>query len=239
MISVLVPTHKRPKLIHRALKSIENQTLQPNEVIIITNGMENHEVEAYDFDMLNSYDLVIMMINYPHFANLAQALQFGLAHTCTDADYVAVLEDDDEWHPEFLEKMSVALDERPNAAMVYCDEIELDHNGIEVDYTGHPEMFTRNALMMANWIHFPVQMWRYETLVSSGGFASETSGAADWDIALRMSAYGIYHLKEVLATHHWLTDRFSDEPLNNCLNPEKMRAANMWIEVRRKVGVYG
>jgi len=239
MISVLVPTHKRPKVIHRALTSLEAQTILPDEVIIIGNGMDKHEFAAYGIDEDSYRNLNIIMLNYPGFANLAQALQFGLACVDTDADYVAVLEDDDEWRPEFVEKMSAALDERPGIAMAYCDELELDYCGIEVDYTGHPETFTRDMLLQANWIHFPVQMWRYKTLVSSGGFAAETSGAADWDIALRMSASGVCHVKEVLAVHHWLTDRFSDEPLNNCLDPDKMKAANMWIDVRKQIGVYG
>jgi glycosyltransferase involved in cell wall biosynthesis len=237
-IGVLMPTHKRPDLIKRAVESLRNQTEQDFDLVVICNGMMNDEVAKYDWSILPGVGRNQLAINFPHFSNVAQALQFGLPHINVITEYVAVLEDDDEWKPEFLEKMSQALDERPEIAMAYCDELELSPDGIEVDWTGHEPVFTREALLKGNWIHFPVQMWRYGVLVNQGGFSVETSGAADWDTALRMSMYGVYHLREVLAVHHWLSDRFDDSPLNNCLDPAKMRDANKWVEARRELGVY-
>lgn len=230
-IGVLIPTHKRHDVIGRALASLEKQTVKPHSVIVIGNGMSDEEAAKYNVYGVSAF------LNYPHFANIAQALQFGLAHLPTDTEFVSVLEDDDEWKPEFLERMSNELATR-HVAMVYCDEIEIDPHGIEVDWTGHPEFYSRKALLAGNWIHFPVQMWRYDALVSGGGFSSETNGAADWDIALRISKFGVYHLREKLCIHHWLSSRDDLSPKNNCLSPQKMSASNQWIAYRKQIGVY-
>lgn len=236
-IGVLLPTHKRPKLIWRAIKSLEAQTCQNYYLVVIGNGMNDKEFNLYGLFEWDSHRSDTIVLNYPSFANLAMALQMGLAHLPA-VKYVAVLEDDDEWHPEFLEKMSGALDERPEIAMAYCDEVEIAPGDIEVDWTGHLPTYERSALLEANWIHFPVQMWRYDKLMELGGFCVDTSGAADWDTALRLSAHGIYHLREQLSTHHWLTDKYAKDPQNNCLDPKKMAGANRWVKIRKQVGVY-
>ena len=237
-IGVLMPTHKRPEIIWRAIDSLKKQTEKDFFLIVIGNGMTDAELLSYEFDRIKDVGRSFLIINYPHFANLAMALQMGLAFLPVGTKYVSVLEDDDEWHPDFLKKMSAELDRRQELVMAYCDEIELDPSGVEVDWTVHHDSYDREALLAGNWIHFPVQMWRYNALIGTGGFSPETSGSADWDIALRMSALGVYHLRERLATHHWLTDRFDNDPLNNCLDPKKMESANRWIEIRKRVGVY-
>lgn len=236
-VGVIVPTHKRPHLINRALASLAEQTVEDWHVAIIGNGMTDEEWLQY-VDIPVDIEHIVAMRNYPHFANLAQACQFGLGFLMPSTQYVCVLEDDDEWNPQFIEKMTAVLDARPECAMAYCDEIEMDPDGVEVDWTDHPHMYTRDRLLAGNWIHFPVQMLRYSSMMRLGGFSWETSGAADWDIALRLSAWGIAHVRERLVTHHWLTSRYDPDPQNNCMRPELMRTANEWIKVRRQVGMY-
>lgn len=236
-VGILVPTYKRPHLILRALDSIRAQTFTDWALVIVANGMLPEETEEYP--EFGEFVGPVSPMLYPWFANVAQALQFGLAQLHAATSYVAVLEDDDEWKPEFLETMVNALDERPEMAMAYCDEIELDPDNVEVDWTGHPEHFNRDLLMDANWIHMPAQMWRYRELMEAGGFLVETSGAADWDVALRMSSRGVFHVREQLAIHHWLTERDDPNALNNCLIPAKMERVNKWMQARKHLGVYG
>jgi len=236
-VGVIIPTHKRPKLIARAYASLKAQTHKNWHLVIIGNGMTDDEWGEYEELVIDRKKLRCSR-NYPSFANVAQACQFGLAMLDGDTEYVAVLEDDDEWKPEFLTEMASALDYRPECSMAYCDEIELGPDGVEVDWTGHPEIFERSALLNANWIHFPVQMWRYHSLLKLGGFCVEVSGAADWDTALRLSAWGITHVRQKLAIHHWLTEKHDPEPQNNCLKPWLMEDANKWIKIRKDVRVY-
>ena len=37
-ISVVIPTYNRSKLLNRSIRSVLNQTLQPNEIIVVDNG---------------------------------------------------------------------------------------------------------------------------------------------------------------------------------------------------------
>jgi glycosyltransferase involved in cell wall biosynthesis len=48
------------------------------------------------------------------------------------AEFVALLDDDDAWAPQFLESTVQALQSNPQAAMVYCRALEQHANGREV-----------------------------------------------------------------------------------------------------------
>ena len=37
-ISVIIPTYNRSKLLNRSIRSVLNQTYQPNEIIVVDNG---------------------------------------------------------------------------------------------------------------------------------------------------------------------------------------------------------
>ena len=37
-ISVVIPTYNRAEIVSRAIKSVQNQTLQPFEIIVIDDG---------------------------------------------------------------------------------------------------------------------------------------------------------------------------------------------------------
>ena len=37
-ISVIIPTYNRSKLLNRSIRSVLNQTFQPNEIIVVDNG---------------------------------------------------------------------------------------------------------------------------------------------------------------------------------------------------------
>ena len=38
MISIIIPTYNRSKLLNRSIRSVLNQTFQPNEIIVVDNG---------------------------------------------------------------------------------------------------------------------------------------------------------------------------------------------------------
>jgi glycosyltransferase involved in cell wall biosynthesis len=213
----------------RSLSSIKNQTFQDFCVTVVENGHNESHRAIYE----PARQIIdAQWLHYPLFGDVAQALQFGLAHT-EPSKYLCVMEDDDEWLPTFLEKMiRVWEDNYSNIGLVYCNEHEIDPQGEYCDWTGHPNTFDRSLLLKGNWIHFPTQMWRYDLVMKTGGFDVLTSWSADWDMALRMSAYGTQYLPKTLAIHYW-------HGANTCLNSDRMSLPNKVIQAKMALGFYG
>lgn len=92
MISVLMSIYNKdnPKWLKEALDSVFNQTLPPNEVVIVQDGPINPQLES----VLNSYDqTLIKMIKLSQNVGQELALKTGLEN-CS-YEYVARMDSDD------------------------------------------------------------------------------------------------------------------------------------------------
>lgn len=215
-------------MIARALRSIAAQTYSDFVLTVIENGHD--EAAHQQYDLVRHIVAGARWLYYPTFGNVAQALQFGLAHAAPSR-YLCVMEDDDEWHPRFLQEMVATWEAHPNGGLVYCHNVEIDPAGNEVDWTGHQPKFDRAALFGGNWISLPAQMWRYDRVMTTGGFDVLASWATDWDMALRMSAYGTQFVPQPLMTHYW-------HGRNTCLDQDMMAQPLRLIRTKMKLGYY-
>ena len=121
MVSVVIPTHNRVDLLPRAIESALNQTYKDIEIIVVSDGSTdgtNELMQKYDYNNLVRY------INYTPAkgGNYARNTGFDAAK----GEYVAFLDDDDEWLPTKIERQ-VALMEADN-------EVGLVYTGIKCIY---------------------------------------------------------------------------------------------------------
>ena len=201
-VTVLLPTYKRPILIRRSLDSIFNQAFDDYELIVIENGSDEEMHERYQpvIDDLSEMDGVTWLTF--DWASLPKALNEGLQRA--KGEYLSIMEDDDEWHPDFLEKMSKHLD-NCTCGMVYCRQIELDPNGQTITAgIAIPKRFTPTELFQANFIGLPMAMYRTKALKRINGFDEQAGPATDWITHCFIYAhYDIHMLQHVLVTHYW------------------------------------
>ena len=111
----------------------------------------------------------------------------------------AVLEDDDEWDPNFLPMMHQAL-KANGAHVVHCLQRQVPN---QKQSNGGP--MDADSMRTHNWINFPMCLYRADLYFEAGGFSEEVGPATDWDWHLRcLKAGAKYHLvPETLVTHHW------------------------------------
>lgn len=230
MISVLVPTYSRPELLPRALESLVNQSHTDWECIVIQNGPRCHN-EYAEIALYYLTDLRFTFAFRPK-ASLPAALND--AWKLSRGDFMAVLEDDDEWAPSFLSDMHDFLVNHPSLDLVYADQVEI-YQGEVVNWVNPPESYSRQKLLNGNWIAMPMVMFRRSALEHIGGFDEECGGGTDWDTWLRMSARsGVGHLKKTLVVHNWQPN--GD---NYSLNKQMMASVVPWIVQKRRAGAYG
>lgn len=113
-VSVIIPTYNRADIIGRAVKSVLDQTYQNFEIIIIDDSPSD-ETEK----VVRSFnDKKIKYIHNKAKTNLPMARNQGVRESSSDSKYIAFLDDDDEWLPQFLEKTVAVLEEKKDSAMV-------------------------------------------------------------------------------------------------------------------------
>ncbi|MEB3212351.1 MAG: glycosyltransferase family 2 protein [Leptolyngbyaceae bacterium] len=97
LVSVIIPTCKRPNLVMRAIQSALNQTLKDIEVLVVVDGADPEtEIVLKQID-----DPKFRFMVLPQNVNAAGARNAGVKEA--KGEWVAFLDDDDEWLPQKLE----------------------------------------------------------------------------------------------------------------------------------------
>jgi len=111
-VSVVIPTHGRPLLLKRAIRSVLKQTHSNLEIIVVLDGEDPATVEA------------VGRISDPRVSLLQNAKRVGGAEArnqgarAARGKYVALLDDDDEWLPEKLAKQLALAGTDPSGKFV-------------------------------------------------------------------------------------------------------------------------
>ena len=120
-ITVIIPCYNRHFFLSRALRSLNNQSLDPDhfQVIIVDDGSD----ESIELDS-SFYDYKIHLFRHPENLGLPSALNTALSHTSTR--YFVRLDSDDYVHQDFLRVLLLKfqLDQTTVAASV--DYIKVD-----------------------------------------------------------------------------------------------------------------
>jgi glycosyltransferase involved in cell wall biosynthesis len=126
LVSVIISTYNRPSYLRQSVASVLSQTLTDFELIICDDASaltDNVKTAIPD-------DHRIQLIRSP--LNLGTAANNARGYGLAQGKYVAHLDDDDLWHPEYLQRLVGALECRPQCSLAFC-------NHMVIDETGQPE----------------------------------------------------------------------------------------------------
>lgn len=112
MISVVIPLYNKAHTIVNTLTTVINQTYKDFEVIIVNDGSTDNGVDVIKS---NFNDPRIRIINQEN-AGVSAARNRGVKEA--KGDWIAFLDGDDEWHPEYLAIIQQAILEYPDAGMI-------------------------------------------------------------------------------------------------------------------------
>ena len=111
-ISVIVPTCDRPELLEKAISSLFSQSTLPYEIIIVNNGLLSIDSFAKHKEL--------KIINFYPYAGVSQARNLGSFYA--KGDYLAFLDDDDEWEMGYIEKVKNVIEgEQPDLIYTRLD----------------------------------------------------------------------------------------------------------------------
>ena len=189
--AIITRTKNRPVLFERAVKSVLAQTSKDYIHVILNDGGDKEVVEKI---LAENPDENRKVIHNKESAGLVAALNQAIR--AVDSEFIAILDDDDVWHPERLEKSLDTIAAHAACAAVAPMEIVIEsideQGGIieEIERKPHPESWSgevnlfrqahRNFLSNGA-IHYSRDL--YDKL---GGYDESLPVAEDWDFGIRL-----------------------------------------------------
>ena len=120
-IAVIIPTYNRKKYLKKSVESALNQTLRPQEIIIV-DDCSKFKTEQYIKDVFPNEvrkGLIKILVNNKNYG-AAKSRNVGVKKA--KADYIAFLDSDDYWDKKKLEKQINKFKKNPRLDLVYCNQ---------------------------------------------------------------------------------------------------------------------
>lgn len=114
MISVVIPTARRPQLLMRAVKSVLLQSISDLEIVVVVDGADPESLEA----LSQIADRRLRVIQNPRSLGSAETRNVGIASAL--GEWVAFLDDDDEWVSNKLELQLAAAQNCAYPVIISC-----------------------------------------------------------------------------------------------------------------------
>lgn len=122
LISVIIPAHDAEDFLAHTLASAQRQTYRQIEILVVDDGSRDGTPSIVA--AAAEQDPRVRLIRQPN-AGVAAARNRGIDEAA--GDLVAVLDADDLWHPEKLERQHACiLGSGPRTALVYCWRCRID-----------------------------------------------------------------------------------------------------------------
>ena len=125
LVSAVIPTYNRARIIGRALESALAQTHGDIQVIVADDGSsDDTRTVAESYGPRVTY---VRQVN----AGVSAARNFGMRHA--RGEFIAFLDSDDSWAPWKIEAQVAALRRHPEADLVWTDMAAVDHHDRLID----------------------------------------------------------------------------------------------------------
>lgn len=183
-VSVIIPTRNRPKYLRASVASVCAQTLLPAEILVVDDGTGAEEALRL---LLEVARLPIRLLPGPG-AGPAAARNVGLEAAC--GDLIALLDDDDLWHPEKLAWQVAWMERRPDLGALGTGVLRRHGLPVMPRLRSKPRRLRpvgRAALVRANRLTTSSVIVRRECFDACGGFDESLLLAQDWEMWLRIA----------------------------------------------------
>lgn len=202
--AVITTCRRKPETVKRAIDSVLHQSYENIELIVVDDSPEDYSLRKEVEKTVRSFNGVLYV---PLERNMGACAARNKGIGMANGEFVAFLDDDDEWLPQKIEKQLAVFNLcDKKTALVYCGSITVnDADGTERERkTQFLSGKVFDELIKENFIgstSFP--LIRTEALKDVGGFDVDMQAAQDCDLWLRIAEkYEINFDKDVLVRYH-------------------------------------
>ena len=208
LVSCVITSYKRDRqIVERALQSILNQTYKNTEIIIVDDNREGDESYSGGIESLAKLSDKIIVIKSEGGHGAQRARNTGIAHA--RGDFVAFLDDDDEWIEDKLKAQLECMAKHPKAGLCYCDGYLVDETlnpPIERPFKGKnfKSRVTYKELLRDDIIGTTSQaMIKKQVFKSCGMFDESFPARQDYEMWIRISrSFPVVGVPKCLFRYH-------------------------------------
>ena len=145
-ISIIMAAYNTEKTIEQAINAVSSQTYTNFEQLVVNDCSKDRTVELVK-DIVAKDSRVRLISNVKN-SGVSYTRKHGLEEA--KGDWIAILDSDDAWDPEKLEKQ-IVLQRRTNADLLFTGSAFMDSEGHPIDWCLHaPKEVTYRQLLKQN-----------------------------------------------------------------------------------------
>ena len=222
-ISVVLPCYNRAYCLRRSLDSILKQSQSVAEIIVVDDGSTDNTAS-----LLDHYASDIHVIHQEN-RGVSAARNTGINNA--QHEWIALLDSDDAWLPQKIERQWAYQQQHPDATFIHCDEIWMRHGHqlkpMRKHQKGGGDQFSAS---LAHCMIAPSSTLIHRKMFETIGLFDETLPACeDYDLWLRITATHCVHYlptpllvkygghSDQLSKKYWGMDRFRIQSLEKLL----------------------
>jgi glycosyltransferase involved in cell wall biosynthesis len=198
-IDVIIPVYNGLPYVLTTLRSVMNQTLKPDRILIVNDGSTDKTLEALEEVQKNNPESKIIIINKKNGGH-SSATNEGIRQSTSD--FIALVDADDTWEPSKLEKQRRVFEtsDIANLGIVYTnfDSIDQYDNiinfptfNLDINARGmlFNELLKRGNLIAGS---NSAVLVKRECFQKVGFFDEHLRCGEDWDMWIKIAQYYNY-----------------------------------------------
>jgi len=236
LVSVIIPTYRRPERLKRALDSINAQTYHKIEIIVVDDNNPDDDDRKATEAFITQYSSAFPLkyVQMAQNAGGAMARNWGIAEA--EGALITFLDDDDEYLPEKIEKQveKFLTSSLPRLGLVYCQINFMDSRGqfrkmrAPMHASGNRDALKKH--MIRNLAPTSGLMIPAHVLADVGGFADLLTGH-EYELILRILVHGYnadFNAEALVNMHYHTSGRIST-------STTKIRGEKALFRMKKKV----
>ena len=208
LVSTIITTCNRFDLFKIALTSVQNQTYQETEIIVV-DGSDINAIQNY----IKQYPNIIYVNHKSKHPNVLR----NIGIECASGELLAFLDDDDMWENDKL-ALQVQCLENSNIGLCYTGKNILNSNNNKIKYSYHTAKFKSDSksIMWDNFIGTTSSiMVRKDVILDVDCFDEQLPALQDYDLYIRIcQKYKVQGINQNLV-------RYLDNHANNQISKNK------------------
>ena len=186
-LSVVIPAYNAAAFLEETIRSVLQSTCRDYEVIVIDDGSTDSTAA-----LAHSMGPRVRVISQPN-SGMSASRNRGIA--ATDSEFIALLDNDDVWHPQKAEYQLAAFDAHPDHAFCYTD-FEVWHGDAADAFHTAPRTgaldpaqsgWIYHRLIISNWALPSSVMFRRTAFRELGPMLCADHQTDDWEYLVRAS----------------------------------------------------
>lgn len=200
LVSIIVSTYNRRKMLQRALESLFIQTYKNLEIIVVDDASTDTTkkyLESIKDDRLK------VIYRKKNWGNDTKPKNEGIK--ASTGEYIAFLDSDNEYYAEAIAMRLKGFEEHPQVDVVYTDRLVVNDDDKDWEpRVGSHSDFDISTLFQLNYIDTSDVLIKRDALFLVGGFDEKYRKYIDWNLWVRMAkaALQFYHIPKVAMRYH-------------------------------------